>query len=828
MGNGKSKAQTRAQEETTARHNASLAHQERMANLSAQQDSQRRADEMKAERNRRIHEQEIAKIQSENARKQRDHEQDMKARQIAHEQRLKQLKIQQKNEAVQRLDAEITTLDNQLQSDKSVVEATTQSLQAVTGEFQKQQEWCDKFSSHKKIELDKVADDIDLVKAKDRFMFADSQVKSAINRTGQVDENVGRFLSLTSGLMDATIATTANTNKLDVEISTFGELISRECQDKLFVEEYFISNNLQKFVPFLHEEEFVFLNHLICKNDREYEEILDIVENGLRKQLALQLESKTDDNDGNDGGDAAAVLTGEALAQDLLTTWQLSQYFEALKQDGWDDPEGWCDLTDEDLAALGFKRGHISKFQREYAKWCRVRPKGNDGELLKARERRLLREICREPETWQKYQSEKEEGIKDALACICPLFCEFFTKIHKGIQQSQELLGYDLSLSGHQLKAIQMVNDMPPAPLKQIEYKQQDGDDDDDKQYEVGDDDEVVNNFSHPPTTETDLRKAWKVNSKCQIYSDSNQRWCDGTINNISHDAEGEWLHVRYNNNDKQIQRYSNSIRPCFDPNDKILTQCRALTVASIMSIDVTDFMMEKFTANDLTSRALTVAEGVEDCCMQIIKSQSTIRRSVLLAKEILDLKPAYMSDEAAKYWMVINKGVNHIFDTAIEMVRVSAQYFAYFLRFKQSFNYYMSNQDKSLIVSLELLQKDIREFSKFKQEFAKRVQALTRVAMESISQCVEQHIGASNFEQARKSRETALKIWLEKKAIYDKKAIELDLELDKHQQDRIKCEAEKARLDCRVKMVQSQIAANEQYKQSYSSARSELQSQLL
>merc|ERR1711997_742661 len=152
--------------------------------------------------------------------------------------------------------------------------------------------------------------------------------------------------------------------------------------------------------------------------------------------------------------------------------------------------------------------------------------------------------------------------------------------------------------------------------------------------------------------------------------------------------------------------------------------------------------MMEQFDENIITTRALTVATGVEDCCMQIIKSQGTIRQSVLLAQEILKLRPAHMSDEAKVLWKAVDDGIVRILKTALDMVRVSSQYFGFFLRFKQSFQFYQSNEDKSLMVSLRDLKKDVREFAAFQENFSKTVEALTDETMNCIRECVKTSVG--------------------------------------------------------------------------------------
>jgi len=67
-----------------------------------------------------------------------------------------------------------------------------------------------------------------------------------------------------------------------------------------------------------------------------------------------------------------------------------------------------------------------------------------------------------------------------------------------------------------------------------------------------------------PPTKEDDAkRSAWKVNSKVEIYSESELKWIAGTIIRVYNDREGEWLVIRYAAaRTKEIQRFSNYIRP--------------------------------------------------------------------------------------------------------------------------------------------------------------------------------------------------------------------------------------------------------------------------
>jgi len=58
-------------------------------------------------------------------------------------------------------------------------------------------------------------------------------------------------------------------------------------------------------------------------------------------------------------------------------------------------------------------------------------------------------------------------------------------------------------------------------------------------------------------------KQKWKVKSKVEIYSSSRQKWFKGYVSRIFEDDEGEWLVIKYGaNNEKEIQRYSQGIRP--------------------------------------------------------------------------------------------------------------------------------------------------------------------------------------------------------------------------------------------------------------------------
>ncbi len=73
-------------------------------------------------------------------------------------------------------------------------------------------------------------------------------------------------------------------------------------------------------------------------------------------------------------------------------------------------------------------------------------------------------------------------------------------------------------------------------------------------------------------STDSMLRKQWKVGSKVEVYSSSKRKWYEGDITRIFVDSEGEWLEVQYACGKvmrlKQIPRDDKeAIRPLQKPN---------------------------------------------------------------------------------------------------------------------------------------------------------------------------------------------------------------------------------------------------------------------
>jgi len=465
------------------------------------------------------------------------------------------------------------------------------------------------------------------------------------------------------------------------------------------------------------------------------------------------------------------------------------------------------------------------------------------------------------------------------------LMSEFFKRIHDGLQQCGEMLSFDENLNAGQLKAIEQISSAPP---RSIEYKidEEENKDEDEKDEEEkeqgtaegpddGDDDakekprhnrmrtsnwimskiqrrqstkndileqkeeKIEKEQSEKPRKQSDeaqddaedpeeaMHKEWNIGTKVQIYSISNKRWMDGEIVSVTKDDEGEWLHVKYGNRTKQVGRYSDEVRAVMNAENKVALQSRQLTAAAIVSIDVTKSMMEEFSQNVLTERALAVATGVEDSSMQVVKSQGAIRQSLLMAQEILKLRPAVISDEGKKLWDAVDDGIVRIMKNALTMVAVSSEYFGYFLKFQQGFKYYQSNTDKPLMIGLEFLHQHIEQFNAFKDKFAKTVQELSDEAMDCIRKCVSSTIGADNFERFRNSRQESLDIYLGKKREYDAEAKRLDDELEKLKNAQVENSGTRVKLEAVVQNLENVIKNNDKQKEKCLQIKNELEQKL-
>ena len=125
-------------------------------------------------------------------------------------------------------------------------------------------------------------------------------------------------------------ATTTQSSKLTCELSTFNELISRECSDKLTIEQYFSeSEHLKPLIPLLTAHGMEYMDSLRCANEKEGEAIVEAIESGLQKALEeKQAGAEASSKDDAKKEQAELEDQDEVTAEQLLTKWKLSEFWE--------------------------------------------------------------------------------------------------------------------------------------------------------------------------------------------------------------------------------------------------------------------------------------------------------------------------------------------------------------------------------------------------------------------------------------------------------------------------------------------------------------------
>ena len=119
--------------------------------------------------------------------------------QIDAQEKDKQRRIQQKQRNIAKLNVEIEDLDGLIDKNSKEIEETKRDLMTNTKESENQRDAIQTYADYKQVELDKVINNLQLKTAHDKFENADKQIKEAINKTGQIESNVGKFSTLAHG-----------------------------------------------------------------------------------------------------------------------------------------------------------------------------------------------------------------------------------------------------------------------------------------------------------------------------------------------------------------------------------------------------------------------------------------------------------------------------------------------------------------------------------------------------------------------------------------------------------------------------------------------------
>jgi len=565
----------------------------------------------------------------------------------------------------------------------------------------------------------------------------EKEIMDTIAKTGQQRGNVLKFLNLANNMPAATMVTTAKANTLETQIETFGTLISRQCRTQLLISTYFEreAECLKCFIPALEKAGFRKMTSLECDDEKAFEGVKELLEKAAQELSANEAkdanEAETGTEDANaDQKDDAATKSPE----ELLTAYGLKKYWAKFEEDGWDDPETWKDITDEDLTEMGFKKGHMAKFKKLLNKES---PDGDAG--LSPLQLQTLRTICLKPQKWQALELEQEQVAKKSLGAVSNVMGIFFNKIYLGLKQADELLGIQQgdALSGAQRRAIE-------APGGGDE-KADEIPSDEKAQF---DDDELA------------VRNAWSDNSRCEVYSTDHQRWLQGRVVSV----EDEELQVKdATGATMRLSRMSMRIRECDEREPELQLTAADLSIekqnemllsCAVTALQVTEQLEDEFALSTQATSAKNIASVVQECCVGIVYARAAMRQSLQMVKSILDLKPGNLDAEAEKLWKAMGDGCLHIMTNALEMSKVADKYFSFFKKFQQSFQFYLENSENSLTISTQHLIADCEAFGKFSSEYTGFMKQLNKSANTVLKQCVEDVVGAENFRMAQETRE--------------------------------------------------------------------------
>eukprot|EP01083_Nonionella_stella_P109530 319486_1 len=247
-----------------------------------------------------------------------------------------------------------------------------------------------------------------------------------------------------------------------------------------------------------------------------------------------------------------------------------------------------------------------------------------------------------------------------------------------------------------------------------------------------------------------------------------------------------------------------------------------AFVTAAVVKLHVVDELAPLFEGGKqpfTRQTGLTLARDVEDCSLQIMQSQAGIRSSLLIARQLVEFKPAKPGPKAAPFWEVIDTGIMNIFENYIEMIKIAATYFGYFVKFKSAFEHYVAcheiqKDDMDLVVATEYLQRDVKEFTAFKDKMQETVDKLTNEAKTVINDCVSKTSGAQSFAAAQAAREKASQNLLKEQNNLNERRFRLDEEYNEVQEswkkkfaEMGKVRFEKKQRDEKMKYLQEYIA---------------------
>merc|ERR1712228_988615 len=85
---------------------------------------------------------------------------------------------------------------------------------------------------------------------------------------------------------------------------------------------------------------------------------------------------------------------------------------DKMRDEGWDDPEDWQEITDDELQKhIGFSRGHIKKWHRKFNEWNKIDANKKEAEELE-RQRKMQLKSAQDAEDKERRRIMQQEQDK--------------------------------------------------------------------------------------------------------------------------------------------------------------------------------------------------------------------------------------------------------------------------------------------------------------------------------------------------------------------------------------------------------------------------------
>eukprot|EP01083_Nonionella_stella_P082496 227695_1 len=176
-----------------------------------------------------------------------------------------------------------------------------------------------------------------------------------------------------------------------------------------------------------------------------------------------------------------------------------------------------------------------------------------------------------------------------------------------------------------------------------------------------------------------------------------------------------------------------------------------ALVVAAVVKLHVVDALKPKF-ENSRKSRWLetgfTLACDIQQSSLQIFQIHAAIRSFLVIARQLIEfIKPAAPDPKAAQVWEVIDASIIKIFNQYIEMIKIADTYSSSLGRFKsawQHFEAFREIQGDCIDVSAAsiYLRRELKAFNATRTQMQASEDKLQQEAQTLLNDCLEKAQG--------------------------------------------------------------------------------------